>query len=351
MDALKAEIERKRKAKQELTGGRKWMRKGEIEQLEAQRYKDAQRAKAGEQPDAGPSSSSARRADAPAAAPDGGAQPAEEGLLPPNALPDLEVKKRLRALRHPITLFDEAVAARWLRYTKVEDELRLSQAATNSELRAGQLFNERQLDERRLNEAASAGADGGADAAAVAATLPRAAEGAAGAAGSAAGTDAAHPGAGADAAAAGAAAGGASARAAAAPEVLRELDAYFAARGGAGAGGGQAGKGAGVLRTLHALLTEWYDELSARTDEVRAARARAMPGERGLCGCLTSASRAAGRARSALGPRRRSAARAASRPLPPSRRPRATSGRSYRNSAPRPSQRTSSSTSLRSLPT
>ncbi|KAJ1619443.1 hypothetical protein T492DRAFT_890331 [Pavlovales sp. CCMP2436] len=110
MDALKAAIERKRKSQQEVAdplraGGKKWVRRGEIEEREADMYREAQRAKL---PEKEPATAAVVEASAvvepeasgKATASAEGAPAAEPAKpLAVAALPDLVVKKRLRALK------------------------------------------------------------------------------------------------------------------------------------------------------------------------------------------------------------------------------------------------------------
>jgi hypothetical protein len=237
------------------------------------------------------------------------------------ALSDLVVKKRLRALREPIALFDEDEGARYARYLLVADRLRDTHDADH-ELRAGQLINERQLHERRQNDA-FARDDAHAHDSLAAATGAAGGSGGGGADGHATSVNAA------DTAAAGASGGGGSGSGGGSggtaksrgDGVIGEIDALLIAAGAppagvsaSGAVGGAAGAadkqakgkdaatgaaGAGitsaapvsaspvsaaaqhlderavrVLRTMGTLLKEWAQELDERTEEVRAELCR-----------------------------------------------------------------------------
>lgn len=113
MDALKLEIERKRKAISQSFPGRKFVRRSEIEQKEIERLRDEERrellAKARV-------SSSSHGQDRPGesslplssqAASKSKNVSSEEGKLDELVLPKAEVIRRLRYLKHPITLFGE----------------------------------------------------------------------------------------------------------------------------------------------------------------------------------------------------------------------------------------------------
>lgn len=124
MDLLKRELLRKRKALEDDFGGRKLLRRSEIEQKETQRLRQQEKlhcqlkslnAAASSPP---PSSSQSEMSDDPlprGAVDDGSAAAA---AAPPN-LPRDEVIRRLRILKHPATLFGEDDADRLRRLQTV----------------------------------------------------------------------------------------------------------------------------------------------------------------------------------------------------------------------------------------
>mmetsp|Transcript_12029 Transcript_12029/g.40880 ORF Transcript_12029/g.40880 Transcript_12029/m.40880 type:complete len:395 (-) Transcript_12029:211-1395(-) len=257
MDPLKAEIERKRKQQQELTGGKKWVRRGEIEQRRAEEYLQKHMSKA---PQAAPA------ADARAPAAD---EAAEADVRPTidtslySGLTDADIMKRLRALFEPIALFGEAREDRLVRYHRLAESIR-DKLDANQELRKGQFFNERQMQERNLLEQLlNTGQDMGAGSS----------QGAA-ASGSGSGT------------AGGGAASGDASGPAPLSDVLDGIARYLRDQGwstGAPteAPDGDAVKGSGeddalrVLQTMHALLSEWQDELLARMpEEARSSKGK-----------------------------------------------------------------------------
>ncbi|WVZ60207.1 hypothetical protein U9M48_010259 [Paspalum notatum var. saurae] len=125
MDVLKRELQRKRQLLDADFGGRKILRRAEIEARELQRIREAERQlllqkqARGSRPAAAsssPSGSSSSSWPASAAA-DADAPRAESG--PQEAIPREEVIRRLRVLRQPATLFGEDDAARLRRLQDV----------------------------------------------------------------------------------------------------------------------------------------------------------------------------------------------------------------------------------------
>jgi pre-mRNA-splicing factor 18 len=110
MDVLKRELQRKRQLLDADFGGRKIVRRAEIEAREIQRIREAERQlrgfSAGSPPASSPSSSSSGSSPANAAGTD--ASRAEDGPNDPTgSLPREEVVRRLHLLRQPSTLFGE----------------------------------------------------------------------------------------------------------------------------------------------------------------------------------------------------------------------------------------------------
>ncbi|KAJ1294009.1 hypothetical protein BS78_01G113500 [Paspalum vaginatum] len=128
MDVLKRELQRKRQLLDADFGGRKILRRAEIEARELQRIREAERQlllqkqardsrPAASSPSGSSSSSSPASA---AAAADADAPRAESG--PQESLPREEVIRRLRVLRQPATLFGEDDAARLRRLQDVLED-------------------------------------------------------------------------------------------------------------------------------------------------------------------------------------------------------------------------------------
>lgn len=292
MDALRAEIERKRRAKEELVEplraqGKKWVKRSEIEAQEAERYRQAQRAKLAEkqpQPSAVQGATAAVATAAQAAAP-----AAADGSAPPVAVPplsDLVVQKRLRLLGEPITLFGEESGPRYARYLLVADRLK-EMHNVDDDLRKGQLVNERQKyqrmqhDQRTREGAQSAeakAAGGGAADEESAAALAGDGEGA-GAGGDRKATGAKRcdllvqldslfgsaPSSAAAASAAATAAAAASTKGGGAPPSATAP----VPSAGSGAFGVASAEAISVLRTMHKLLSEWNHEINSFSDEER----------------------------------------------------------------------------------
>lgn len=118
MDALKAELERKRKATSEVSKGRKFVRRGEIDQRELERKKEQEKKelleKAKKKAAPGTQDSSAAGTDASVSAPAAAKLSSkskevgsEEETLDELELPRAEVIRRLRYLKQPVTLFGE----------------------------------------------------------------------------------------------------------------------------------------------------------------------------------------------------------------------------------------------------
>lgn len=124
MDALKAELARKRKAVKEDFGGRKFVRRGEIDQRELERRKEEEKkdllekAKRKAPPggqDPGTQDANASVLDASNAQSKETGNSEETNDIDELVIPKEEVIKRLRYLKQPITLFgedDDARAAR-----------------------------------------------------------------------------------------------------------------------------------------------------------------------------------------------------------------------------------------------
>lgn len=166
MEALAAEIARKRKASADAaassggtaSGPRKWVKKGDLQKAkEATYHKETAEHQAAEkerlvapqfrynQPGAsegaGSSSDTARAADESAAA--AAAKAEAEAADKTKRLKPVEVRRLLRSLGQPIQLFGEDEAERLERYQAVSKALP-SESEANDELKAGQMFDERQ---------------------------------------------------------------------------------------------------------------------------------------------------------------------------------------------------------------
>lgn len=156
MDALKKELERKRKVLNEEFGGRKFVRRGEIEQRNLERKREEERLEALEKAkkkevlssagvEVSSSSSSAPvAADATLSVPTAASKVSskaskenmnEEEKIDELVLPRLEVIRRLRYLKHPITLFGEDDEARMARLKAL---LKAGVTDPDSELMEGQ---------------------------------------------------------------------------------------------------------------------------------------------------------------------------------------------------------------------
>ena len=169
MDALKAEIERKRKEREELGaaggGKKKWAKRGEIEKARvAQYHADENReAKERESRLVVPCLKYANITTADNAAAAAVEEAAEDSSGEPNAagntsskksqskkaleaakLKPSEVKRLLRQLLQPIQLFGEDDEARLERYQAVSAALPTASEA-NLEFKKGQMFNETQV--------------------------------------------------------------------------------------------------------------------------------------------------------------------------------------------------------------
>lgn len=151
MDALRAEIERKRKLRQEATGGQKWVRRGQIEERLAQKPSAALGMGISPSSTAAPAPAEAPES-ALAAAPgsDSGKRPAAVSQSIAE-LSDADVKKRLRGMNQPIALFGESAEGRRQRCSNLAESLREAFDA-NVDLKKGGLVNERQIYERRLQK-------------------------------------------------------------------------------------------------------------------------------------------------------------------------------------------------------
>ena len=191
MDALAAEIARKRKASVDAKaalgsgGARKWVKKGELEQLRVAQYHESEahaaeeRSKkllvpqfresgvaAADSAQAGPASTSA--ADGSGAQDDGGASSSSAVPPVPTKSSDdqllrsrpAEVKRRLRGLGQPIQLFGEEDGERLERYLAVSAALP-NESVVNDALKAGQMFDETQLFDEAGNAKVDAAAVGG----------------------------------------------------------------------------------------------------------------------------------------------------------------------------------------------
>jgi len=175
MDALAAEIARKRKAQVDAkaaiggsaSGARKWVKKGDLEQLRVNQYHeaealaaeerskklvapqfrvaaelDAAAASADAQDEGSAAAGSATGSSTAAAARAFGSRsdaPAEQSYMKP-----AEVKRALRGLNQPIHLFGEEEDERLERYRAVS-ALLPSESVVNDQLKAGQMFDETQL--------------------------------------------------------------------------------------------------------------------------------------------------------------------------------------------------------------
>ena len=169
MDALRQEMERKRKATAELTGGKKWVKKGDIEKarvaqyMEAQALEEEERKKrqaavaASDAADVAATLARVAKSAAPAAsdaaasgaAASGGASSssaaAGSGAVVEEELRPSDVKRRLRMLAQPIQLYGEGDEERLERYRAVSSALPSEKEVDTSDLKAGQMFNETQL--------------------------------------------------------------------------------------------------------------------------------------------------------------------------------------------------------------
>lgn len=158
MDALKKELERKRKVVNEEFGGRKFVRRGEIEQRNLERKREEERlealekakkkkevlSSAGVEVSSSSSSSAAVAADTTLSVPTAASKVLskvskeslnEEEKIDELELPRVEVIRRLRYLKHPITLFGEDDEARMARLKAL---LKAGVTDPDSELMEGQ---------------------------------------------------------------------------------------------------------------------------------------------------------------------------------------------------------------------
>lgn len=158
MDALKKELERKRKVVNEEFGGRKFVRRGEIEQRNLERKREEERlealekakkkkevlSSAGVEVSSLSSSSAAVAADMTLSVPTAASKVSskvskesmnEEEKIDELELPRVEVIRRLRYLKHPITLFGEDDEARMARLKAL---LKAGVTDPDSELMEGQ---------------------------------------------------------------------------------------------------------------------------------------------------------------------------------------------------------------------
>ncbi|KAL2634373.1 hypothetical protein R1flu_005852 [Riccia fluitans] len=146
MDKLRQELERKRKAFEENFKGRKFVKRSEIEQKNLERIREEERLEQlakeaktrAESVDPLYQSSDKLQSSLPVAAK--GLQkskenPSEEDLLDELVLPRVEVIRRLRLLRQPITLFGEDDDQRLARFKAL---LKAGVTDTDSELMEGQ---------------------------------------------------------------------------------------------------------------------------------------------------------------------------------------------------------------------
>ncbi|BBN06091.1 pre-mRNA-splicing factor 18 [Marchantia polymorpha subsp. ruderalis] len=146
MDQLRKELERKRKAFDENFKGRKFVKRSEIEQKNLERIREEEKveqlakevkARSGSQD---PSSQNSDKSPSSLPVAAKGSQktkenPTEEELLDELVLPKSEVIRRLRLLRHPITLFGEDDDQRFARLKAL---LKAGVTDTDSELMEGQ---------------------------------------------------------------------------------------------------------------------------------------------------------------------------------------------------------------------
>lgn len=158
MDALKKELERKRKVLNEEFGGRKFVKRGEIEQRNLERKREEERlealekakkkkevlSSAGVEVSSLSSSSAAVAADMTLSVPTAASKVSskvskesmnEEEKIDELELPRVEVIRRLRYLKHPITLFGEDDEARMARLKAL---LKAGVTDPDSELMEGQ---------------------------------------------------------------------------------------------------------------------------------------------------------------------------------------------------------------------
>lgn len=169
MEALKAELERKRKERESAAGAptlggdgkRKWVRKGDIERARVAKYHEdeaideAERKKRLVVPclkrydEAQPTDADAGAARARASAGgSSGAGKSADAAAPAEKTPQSagEVKRLLRKLGQPIQLFGEEDEARLERYQAVHAAvLAARESDEDIELKQGQMFNETQL--------------------------------------------------------------------------------------------------------------------------------------------------------------------------------------------------------------
>ncbi|CAN6287135.1 unnamed protein product [Urochloa humidicola] len=129
MDVLKRELQRKRQLLDADFGGRKILRRAEIEARELQRLREAERQRLMQKQlrDSHPAASSSppgtSSGSSPASAAADASSPAENGPSgQTEPLPRDEVIRRLRVLRQPATLFGEDDAARLRRLNEVLED-------------------------------------------------------------------------------------------------------------------------------------------------------------------------------------------------------------------------------------
>lgn len=127
MDVLKRELQRKRQLLDAEFGGRKILRRAEIEAREIQRIREAERQRLLQKQlrgsSAGSHQASSPSGSSPASAAGADAQRTEEGTSDQTGtLPREEVVRRLRLLRQPATLFGEDDAARLRRLKEVLED-------------------------------------------------------------------------------------------------------------------------------------------------------------------------------------------------------------------------------------
>ncbi|EFJ34458.1 hypothetical protein SELMODRAFT_405809 [Selaginella moellendorffii] len=143
MDALKQEIERKRKQMQEEFGSRKFVKRAELEKKELEKRRREEEAAAARARAAGSSKGgevrsddqSSERPSASATSSKSRVNLSEDEKLDDLVLPNAEVIRRLRLLKQPITLFGEDDE---MRLERLKVALRAGVTDTDSELMEGQ---------------------------------------------------------------------------------------------------------------------------------------------------------------------------------------------------------------------
>lgn len=129
MDALKLEIEKKRKAAgSDVKGGKKWVKRGDKKAKEAEDKAAAAHVEV------------AQKVEVVQQSPQGGELPSPTSKLKPT-----EVMRRLRGMDEPVTLFGETDDERASRYSKVSSNTHRFEKVDDLDLKEGQMFNEKAI--------------------------------------------------------------------------------------------------------------------------------------------------------------------------------------------------------------